>query len=37
MKTNRIPFSLEKYESGKYKVVTRVGKPVGFLAKAVLK
>lgn len=26
MKTNRIQFSLEKYESGKYKVVTRVGK-----------
>ena len=28
MKTNRIQFSLEKYESGKYKVVTRVGKRV---------
>ena len=28
MKTNRIPFSLEKYESGKYKVVTRDGKNV---------
>ena len=26
MKTNRIPFSLEKYESGKYKVVTKNGK-----------
>lgn len=28
MKTNRIQFSLEKYESGKYKVVTRNGKSV---------
>ena len=28
MKTNRIPFSLEKYESGKYKVVTRDGRSV---------
>ena len=26
MKTNRIPFSLEKYESGKYKVVTKNGR-----------
>ena len=26
MKTNRIQFSLEKYESGKYKVVTRDGR-----------
>ena len=26
MKTNRIPFTLEEYQGGKYKVVTRVGK-----------
>ena len=26
MKTNRIPFTLEEYKSGKYKVVTRDGK-----------
>ena len=31
MKTNRIPFSLEKYQSGKYKVITRDGRSVRII------